>query len=73
MGKPPKWIFTYSDGVVCCVKNRNLIALIFREIYRFNFYAIYINPKDPFSYRMNIIIFPVKQFTDIVLEMYKDS
>ena len=29
MCKTPKWIFTYSNGVVCCVKNRNPIALIF--------------------------------------------
>ena len=36
----PKWIFTYSNGVVCCFKNRNPIALIFRKIYRFKFYVI---------------------------------
>ena len=48
MSKTPKWIFTYSNGVVCCVTNRNPIVLIFREIYRF---AIYINPQDPFSHR----------------------
>ena len=40
MSKTPKWIFTYSNGVVCCVKNRNPIALM---IHRFAFYAIYIN------------------------------
>ena len=28
MCKTPKWIFTYSNGVVCCAKNRNPIALI---------------------------------------------
>ena len=33
MCKTPQWIFTYSNGVVCCVKNRNPIALIFRKIY----------------------------------------
>ena len=40
MCKTPKWIFTYSNGVVCCVKNRNPIALIFRKIYCFKFYVI---------------------------------
>ena len=40
MCKTPKWIFTYSNGVVCCVTNRNPIALIFRKIYRFKFYVI---------------------------------
>ena len=32
MCKTPKWIFTYSNGLVCCFKNRNPIALIFRKI-----------------------------------------
>ena len=47
MSKTLKWILTYSNGVVCCVKYRNLIALIFRKIYRFDFY---VNPQDPFSH-----------------------
>ena len=42
ISKTPKLIFTYSNGVVCCVENRNPIALIFWEICRFDFYAIYI-------------------------------
>ena len=49
--KTPKWIYTYSNGVVCYVRNRNPIALIFREIYQFDFYAIYINPQDTFPHR----------------------
>ena len=40
MCKTPKWMFTYSNGVVYCVKNRNPIALIFRKIYRFKCYVI---------------------------------
>ena len=40
MCKTPKWIFTYSNGVVSCVKNRNPIVLILRKIYRFKFYVI---------------------------------
>ena len=37
MCKTPKWIFTYSNGVVCCVKNRNPIALIFERYIVLNF------------------------------------
>ena len=40
MCKTLKWIFTYSNGVVCCVKNRNPIALIFRKVYQFKVYVI---------------------------------
>ena len=39
------------NGVVCCVKSRNPIALLFQKIYRFKFYVIKLNPQDPFSYR----------------------
>ena len=35
--KTPKWIVTYSYGVVCCVKNRNPIELIFRKIIDLHF------------------------------------
>ena len=34
MCKTPKWMFTYSNGVVCCAKNRNPIALIYRFNHR---------------------------------------
>ena len=50
MCKTRKWILTYSNGLLCCVKNGNLIALIFLELYRFDFYAIYKNQQDPFSH-----------------------
>ena len=61
MRKTPKWMFTYSNGLVWCVKNRNSLALIFREIYRFDFYAIYININPPAIYNyiyINPPIFP---------------
>ena len=50
MSKAPKWIFTYLNGVVLCVKNTNPIALIILKVYQFDFYAIFINPQDPFSH-----------------------
>ena len=47
----PIWTLLPED-VVCCVKNRNPIALIFRKTYRFKFYVIKYNPQDPMvSYR----------------------
>ena len=43
MCKTPKWFSTYSNGVLCRVKNRNPIALIL-------WYKK--NPQDPFSFHI---------------------
>ena len=34
--KTPKCIFTYTNGVACCVKNSNPMASIFWKIYQFD-------------------------------------
>ena len=73
MYKTPKWIFTYSNGVVCCFKNRNPIALIFRKIYRFKFYVIKYNPQDPFSYRTFHIIGKVSEKRDLACIIKKHN
>ena len=67
MSKTTKWIFTYSNGVVCCDKNRSPIALIFQEMDRFAFYAVYINPQDPFSHRtfhIHVSIFTISYLNE---------
>ena len=44
MIKTPKCIFIHRNVVVCCVKNRKAIELIFQKIYRFDlpFWMLYI-------------------------------
>ena len=59
MCKTPKQIFTYRSGVECFFF---LIgARIFRKIYRFAFYAIYINPQTHFP-----IEYPYKHCMEVV-------
>ena len=51
----PKWIFTYSNGVVCCVKNWEPDSVNISE----DNINLNLNPQDPFSYRtfhMNIYL-----------------
>ena len=37
MNKTPKWIFTYSNGMVCCVIKIGTRTLKLRKIYLFKF------------------------------------
>ena len=57
MCKTPKWIFAYSNDVVCCVNNRNPIPLIFRKLYQFNVYVIKKFHKTHFRIERSIYIY----------------